>query len=86
MLKSFIRGMLAKAGYTVVNRRWHYAADGLFTVHNDHFRQDASFREAYRRGLQTADGIDPDLEWRLHVALWAASGALRVAASEELLA
>lgn len=40
MLKSFIRGMLAKAGYTVVNRRWQYAADGLFTVHNDHFRQD----------------------------------------------
>ncbi|HEX5227003.1 MAG TPA: TylF/MycF/NovP-related O-methyltransferase [Bryobacteraceae bacterium] len=78
MIKDLLRRMLAKAGYTVVNRRWFYAADGLFTVHNDHFRHGAKFREAYRRGIQAADGADPDLEWRLHVALWAASAALRV--------
>jgi hypothetical protein len=69
MIKRLIRTVLARAGYVVVNRRYFYAADGLFTVHSDHFRQNAAFREAYHRGLQATADADLDLEWRLHVAL-----------------
>jgi Macrocin-O-methyltransferase (TylF) len=78
MIKALIRKTLKRAGYVIVNDRRHYAADGLFTVHSDHFRRDPAFQSAYQRGLQAADGVDPDCEWRLHVALWAASCALGV--------
>jgi hypothetical protein len=78
MIKELIRKTLKQAGYVIVNDRWFYAADGLFTVHNDHFRRDPAFRSAYQRGVQASNGVDPDIEWRVHVALWAAAGCLQV--------
>ena len=54
-----------------------YAQDGLYTIHNDRFRYDPAFRAAYARGVKAGDGVDPRMEWRVHVALWAASIALR---------
>ncbi len=68
-------------GYAVFHprSREHYARDGLFTVHNQSFRSDPVFAQAYARGVQAGDGVDPQMEWRVHVALWAAGNALRVA-------
>ena len=60
------------------NARDHYAEDGLYTVHNQGFRRDPRFRDAYARGVAASGGVDGALEWRVHVALWAALTALRV--------
>ena len=76
MIKALISKALGLAGLTIINTRRHYDADGLFTVHNDHFRRDAAYQAAYQRGLEASDGVDPHLEWRAHVALWVASSAL----------
>jgi hypothetical protein len=76
MLKGLIRKALGRRGLKIINISRHYDADGLFTVHNDHFRQDPIFKAAYQRGLEASNNVDPHFEWRLHVALWAASSAL----------
>lgn len=78
-LKKLISKALHRAGYVVFNTRsrYGYAQDGLFTMHSDHFRRDEEFLRAYRRGVEASNGYDPKLEWRAHVALWAASIALR---------
>lgn len=70
---------MRRAGYFVVNTRKHYVEDGLFTVHNAHFRSDPVFRAAYQRGVDAGNGVDLHFEWRVHIALWAADCALRVA-------
>lgn len=77
-MKKMIRNMLDRAGYALFNTRKHHGRDGLFTLHNDHFRNDAAFAAAYRRGLQASNGVDPQMEWRVHIALWAASVAVRL--------
>lgn len=77
MLRSKIKQALARSGYAVVGTRGRYLQDGLFTVHNQHFRDDPAFREAYARGVQAANGLDPEFEWRVHIALWAAQASLR---------
>jgi hypothetical protein len=76
--KALIGNALHRAGYAIINTRRHYDSDGLFTVHSDHFRLDPAFQRAYRRGVQATNGVDPHLEWRVHVALWAACCALHV--------
>jgi hypothetical protein len=78
--KKLIGRMLRSAGYEVFNTRspHGYARDGLFTMHRDHFRRDEAFRAAYARGVVAGHGFDPKMEWRVHVALWAAATALRV--------
>ena len=78
MLKSIIRKALATAGYAVFRTRNRYLEDGLFTIHNDHFRRDPAFQEAYIRGLKASNSVDPAFEWRVHVALWAAAASLHV--------
>jgi hypothetical protein len=79
-MKRLIVKALERAGYVVFNTRspYGYAQDGLFTMNNDHFRRDEAFRAAYARGVEASNGFDPKMEWRVHVALWAASTALRV--------
>jgi len=76
-VKKLIRKALESAGYAVFNTRspHGYAQDGLFTMHSDHFRRDQAFRAAYARGVKASQGFDPKMEWRVHVALWAASTA-----------
>ena len=63
-------------GYILFDAARFYAQDGLFTVHDQGFREDPRFRDAYARGVQAGDGVDPRFEWRVHVALWAAATAL----------
>jgi hypothetical protein len=73
-----IRAVFGSAGYAIFNTNTHYSHDGLFTLHGDHFRRDEAFRAAYARGIKASNGFDPQIEWRVHVALWAASIAARV--------
>lgn len=79
MIKTLVKALSAKVGVEIVNLRGRYAQDGLVTVHSGHFREDAAFRAAYRRGVQASRGVDPGFEWRVHIALWAARTALRAA-------
>jgi hypothetical protein len=81
MIKALVQKALGYSGRMIINTRRHYDADGLFTVHSDHFRYDPVFRAAYQRGIEANNGADPHFEWRLHVALWAASCALGAAGS-----
>jgi hypothetical protein len=79
MIKTFIKKALHRRGLRIINTRRRYDEDGLFTVHNDHFRRDPAFKAAYQRGVEANNNLEPHLEWRLHVALWAASSALGAA-------
>src|SRR5580704_8050636 len=80
-MKRLIAKALHRLGYVVFNTRspYGYARDGLFTMNNDHFRRDDAFRAAYARGVEASRGVDPKMEWRVHVGLWAASAASRAA-------
>lgn len=78
MIKRLIKGWLESSGYAIYNKRVHYSRDGLTTLHNDNFRSDPVFQAAYRRGVKASHGVDPQFEWRVHIALWAARNALLV--------
>jgi len=56
----------------------YYESDGLRTLHNHDFMGDPGFVAAYRRGL-AASGVDYGWYWRVHMGLWAARSAARVA-------
>jgi hypothetical protein len=77
-MKRLIAKALERAGYFIFNTRspYGYARDGLFTMNNDHFRRDPRFVAAYARGIAASHGVDPKMEWRVHVALWAAATAI----------
>jgi hypothetical protein len=77
--KRALERVLAAAGYKAFNTRKFFAQDGLYTLHNDHFRRDEAFRDAYARGITASWGVDAHIEWRVHIALWVAKLALRVA-------
>lgn len=49
-----------------------YDQDGLKSIHNHEFMNDAQFMSAYKRGIQAADK-DYNWHWRVHIGLWAAS-------------
>jgi hypothetical protein len=76
LLKKLIQKLAARTGYAVVNTRNRYMQDGVFTIHNDDFRRDPVFAAAYLRGIKASHGVNPQFEWRVHIALWAASMAL----------
>jgi hypothetical protein len=78
-MRQWIRSVLNALGYAVFNTRSErsYARDGLFTYHEACFRNDPAFQAAYARGVKASQGVDPRMEWRLHVALWVAGAALR---------
>jgi hypothetical protein len=80
VLKRWVRQKLEGAGYVVFNSRTAglYAQDGVFTFNNSHFARAADFRAAYQRGIQASRGVDPKIEWRVHVALWAARSVVHV--------
>ncbi len=79
LLKQSVQQRLSKSGLAVFNIAENYFQDGLFTVHNDHFRREPSFRAAYERGVKASNGVDPKFGWRVHTALWAASTCLQTA-------
>jgi hypothetical protein len=62
----------------VVVKCKHVLRDGLFTVNNDHCLRDPNFLAAYARGVEASHGVDLGIQWRVHVALWAAATAVRV--------
>jgi hypothetical protein len=74
-MKRLIKALSAKLGLGIYRLRDRYDQDGLITLHGSHFRADPQFREAYARGVQASQGIDPCFEWRVHVAIWAARTA-----------
>ena len=80
VLKRWVRQKLEGAGYVVFNSRTAglYAQDGVFTFNNSHFARAADFRAAYQRGVQASRGVDPKIEWRVHVALWAARSVVHI--------
>ena len=82
-LGGWIRRRLASAGYVYFNTRSaaYYAQDSLFTMNSDHFRGTPRFQAAYARGVIAGCGVDPKIEWRAHVALWAAGVAVRAPGS-----
>jgi SAM-dependent methyltransferase len=55
-----------------------YDQDGLRSVHNHEFMDDPEFRKAYARGI-AAVGADYRWHWRVHVGLWAAACAAKLA-------
>jgi len=79
-IKAWVRRKLEEAGYVVFNTKPEgiYAHDGIFTFNNSHFVHDPRFQSAYHRGVLASQGVDPRIEWRLHVALWAAECSARV--------
>lgn len=58
--------------------RTPYNSDGLLSHHNHDFMRDPAFLSAYARGVQAAEQ-DYGWYWRVHVGLWAASSAMRLA-------
>jgi macrocin-O-methyltransferase TylF-like protien len=93
-VKSSVVRLLRRAGYQLLNVRKMqrsaaaadgpapiakaYDCDGLFTEHRPRFQNDPRFQAAWQRGLATNRGVDPGIEWRIHIGLWAASVAARV--------
>jgi len=80
ILKRWVREKLEAAGYFVFNVRTAgiYGRDGIFTFNNSHFVHDPDFQAAYQRGLRASWGVDPKIEWRVYIALWAAKSAMQV--------
>jgi hypothetical protein len=76
--RALARRIFDRFGLALVNKRTHYAEDGLYSVHNHDFLADPQFQEAYARAVRANGGRDPGMRWRIHIALWAASTALRV--------
>jgi hypothetical protein len=74
-IKRWVRQKLENTGYVVfnANRNGIYAQDGLYSFPNSHFVDDPRFQSAYRRGVLAGNGVDSRMEWRVHVALWAAN-------------
>lgn len=54
-----------------------HRGDGITTIHNDGFRNDPLFLQAYSRAVRAA-GWDYQIPYRVHQALWCARLALRV--------
>ena len=54
-----------------------YDQDGLFSIHNHDFMNEAKFSQAYARGV-VANGSDFNWHWRVHVGLWTASCAIKL--------
>lgn len=75
--KQKLQAALETAGYVMFNVRTAgiHAHDGLYTYNSVHFAGDPGFRSAYERGVRASQGVDPQTEWRIHVALWAARQA-----------
>ena len=74
-----LRALTARFGFRVVRvGAGIYDQDGLRSAHASTFLEDPAFARAYARGVAAA-GADYGWQWRVHVALWAASCASRLA-------
>lgn len=78
-LKSIIKNILKKKGYSIVqlpaeSEIFNY--DGVVSIHNHDFLADPAFIKAYDRGAAAAG--DYKWYWRVHIGLWAAKTASRL--------
>ncbi len=76
--KQLAQNALARLGYRLINTRTHYSHDGLHSLHHPRFLADPAFQAAYARGVAAGHGHNPQIHWRLHIALWAARQALAI--------
>lgn len=66
-------------GYTIQEKsKKIYDQDGLRSIHNHDFMTDPSFVKAYQRGTVAA-GNDYLWHWRVHIGLWTAYSASKLA-------
>jgi hypothetical protein len=92
-LKRVIRKFIEMTGYTIVAvpaspvvadagvasaEVAAYDQDGLWSIHNHEFMQDPAFCKAYERGCRAAS-FDAHWHWRVHIGLWAAYIASKLA-------
>jgi hypothetical protein len=80
-IEHLLSRLLGPCGYEVTKKRpeIRYDQDGLSTLHNHDFMQDAAFRQAYERGVSALGGVDRyHWHWRVHVGLWVASCAAKL--------
>ncbi|MEZ5872935.1 MAG: TylF/MycF/NovP-related O-methyltransferase [Nitratireductor sp.] len=54
-------------------RKYNYQQDGLWTLHNADFIKESDFARAYDAGVSTGSWGESQIQWRVRVALWAAS-------------
>jgi hypothetical protein len=76
MLKLEVRFPLSD-GRTLVQGPLSYNQDGLATQHNADFMRERRFLEAYRVGMENGRP-GTQVEWRVHLALWCATRAIRL--------
>jgi len=55
-----------------------YNQEGLITIHNHDFMESPTFKAAYQRGMKAA-GPDYRWHWRVHIGLWTAAMASKLA-------
>ena len=67
-------------GFTVIKGPVTYDADGMTTTHSVAWMDDPAFDAAYRRGMATGHhfGDDLHIEWRVALACWCASVAIKL--------
>lgn len=78
-VRKLINSALSKTGYTIhrIYSSGEFNHDGLITGHNHDFIHDPHFQKAYQRGVQAAP-VDYEIEWRCHIAIWAAFNASKL--------
>ncbi len=77
--RSALSRLTAPLGFRVVRVASDvYDRDGLRSAHAHAFLRDPDFQRAYARGVAAA-GADYGWHWRVHVGLWVASCASRIA-------
>jgi hypothetical protein len=78
-IRKMINAVLSPTGHAIHRSRAGrtYDRDGLITGHNHEFVRDPQFDAAYRRGVRAAKN-DYGIQWRTHIALWAAFTASKL--------
>jgi hypothetical protein len=79
-MKALLKKLLGNAGYEVQRKRSDlYDQEGLRTGQNHQFMKDERFADAYSAAIEATNN-EPQRHgpWRVHVALWIASNALRL--------
>ncbi len=61
----------------IVNGKFTYQQDGLYSLHNADFLKEPKFKEAYAKGKAT-NSWKGDPAWRTYIACWLASQAIKL--------
>jgi O-methyltransferase len=63
--------------FNYLYNQFTYRKDGLYTLHNCNFIEDADFKKSYLAGKSTGSWGNHDIEWRTHIVLWYAKYAFQ---------